>query len=828
MVGAAILSTGCDPVGCSSDGDCPADSICNQTLEICLPSHDAPPPPPSPPPKIGSLRVNWTVDGAPARTGCANGDVATVAISFTDDPATLNAPCLDGQAVVPVVSIGVHHVVVTPHHGDGHCFNSGGGNCTNVTQAVTVDATTTATISVALVATAQVTVSWTLDGLVPDTRICRTLDTATVHVALTPGTGPAITLDVPCENGGAGFVNVPTFESYAVHADVVRPGGGIPTSLVSAPFYLDPGQSFTVPTLGFVFDQGRIGALHVTWTVNGVAPTPSSPGACTAIDAEHVELSYPADDQEPRCDEGQATLTAVATGTYVLISILRDGNNGALDSSSTEFTVTPNATTELALAFTSNVPGIAISPKPASTTTLGALTFSALVFGLPNTAVTWSVDESVTDFTGGRISAAGVYTAPAMPGTYHVRASSQADPAKFDVSAVTVAVGCMEALPVLSPVVSPREFLNVGKVPVKVDSLGRPVVAWIEYAPYVAYVARYESGAWTLLGSAGLPLGGTGGPAFVDLAIDSHDRPVAAYEVRNTTSGVNEIHVAVWNGVSAWTELPLPVPQGTSNNGFALTLDTGDQPVLALARNLPSRPLRDIEAARWTGTGWSLVTGIYKTALDLVSLPDVVVDSAGDITVAWTEDVAGVNKPFAYKVSGPGTGLLPTPDTGITDRLQGPVLAFDSSGKLNMAWSNWPDPNPNGISDGLEVSTYDGPGWTQRGTSLPGVSEVVVPEHNFGNNSSPHRLVKDLDTGQLAAATIATANAFAAVYEYDGRSSWPMVCAPVPDAEQSDDVAINLDATGLAYDPVHHVWVIAAASANMAAKYRLFVARVHL
>lgn len=65
------------------------------------------------------------------------------------------------------------------------------------------------------------------------------------------------------------------------------------------------------------------------------------------------------------------------------------------------------------------------------------------------------------------------------------------------------------------------------------------------------------------------------------------------------------------------------------------------------------------------------------------------------------------------------------------------------------------------------------------------------------------------------------------MYEYDGQSSWPMVCAPVPDAEHSDDVAINLDATGLAYNPVHHLWVIAAASANMAANHRLFVARVH-
>lgn len=50
--------------------------------------------------------------------------------------------------------------------------------------------------------------------------------------------------------------------------------------------------------------------------------------------------------------------------------------------------------------------------------------FSALVTGTSDTAVTWEVVE---ESAGGAVSAAGLYTAPAAIGTFHVRAVSRAD-----------------------------------------------------------------------------------------------------------------------------------------------------------------------------------------------------------------------------------------------------------------------------------------------------------------------------------------------------------------------------------------------------------------
>jgi len=56
------------------------------------------------------------------------------------------------------------------------------------------------------------------------------------------------------------------------------------------------------------------------------------------------------------------------------------------------------------------------------------------VTGAVNTAVTWRVQEA----GGGSVTNAGLYTAPAVAGTFHVLATSQADPTKTGTATVTV------------------------------------------------------------------------------------------------------------------------------------------------------------------------------------------------------------------------------------------------------------------------------------------------------------------------------------------------------------------------------------------------------
>ncbi len=86
---------------------------------------------------------------------------------------------------------------------------------------------------------------------------------------------------------------------------------------------------------------------------------------------------------------------------------------------------------------------IAVVVSPSSATLqLGATQqFASTVTGTCNTAVIWSVQEGNS---GGTVTTTGLYTAPQTPGTYHVVATSVADPGTS--AAATVSVTASPAL----------------------------------------------------------------------------------------------------------------------------------------------------------------------------------------------------------------------------------------------------------------------------------------------------------------------------------------------------------------------------------------------
>ena len=76
---------------------------------------------------------------------------------------------------------------------------------------------------------------------------------------------------------------------------------------------------------------------------------------------------------------------------------------------------------------------ISIDPATATLDACKAQVFTATVTGTTNTAVTWTVVEA-----GGGTVTNGIYTAPQTAGTYHVLATSVADPAKTVQGTITV------------------------------------------------------------------------------------------------------------------------------------------------------------------------------------------------------------------------------------------------------------------------------------------------------------------------------------------------------------------------------------------------------
>jgi hypothetical protein len=78
---------------------------------------------------------------------------------------------------------------------------------------------------------------------------------------------------------------------------------------------------------------------------------------------------------------------------------------------------------------------VAVAPPSAGVNACRSLAFTADVAGAPDRTVTWSVAEA----GGGTVGASsGVYTAPSTEGTYHVVATSNADPTRRATAEVTV------------------------------------------------------------------------------------------------------------------------------------------------------------------------------------------------------------------------------------------------------------------------------------------------------------------------------------------------------------------------------------------------------
>lgn len=144
-------------------------------------------------------------------------------------------------------------------------------------------------------------------------------------------------------------------------------------------------------------------AATVVNAANGAVDWAVAPAGCGAITAAGV-YTAPA---------GAAVCTVVATSQ-----------------------ADPTKSDAATVTVTAPVPVVVtVAPSPGAVDACRTLTFAATVTGTTDTRVTWSVQEGAA---GGAITAAGVYTAPSTAGTYHVVATSRADPARSAVVPVTV------------------------------------------------------------------------------------------------------------------------------------------------------------------------------------------------------------------------------------------------------------------------------------------------------------------------------------------------------------------------------------------------------
>jgi hypothetical protein len=128
---------------------------------------------------------------------------------------------------------------------------------------------------------------------------------------------------------------------------------------------------------------------------------------------------------------------------------------------------------------------VAILPASAGVATLASVAFSAAVTGTADTRVAWSIEEGAP---GGSVSAAGLYTAPAAPGTYHVVATALADATRKAAAPVAVSPpGAIDQSILPAEYRTPWNPGIPGGIPADDDPV-RPATVWLPAGnPYAGY-----------------------------------------------------------------------------------------------------------------------------------------------------------------------------------------------------------------------------------------------------------------------------------------------------------------------------------------------------
>jgi hypothetical protein len=174
---------------------------------------------------------------------------------------------------------------------------------------------------------------------------------------------------------------------------------------------------------------------------------------------------------------------------------------------------------------------VSVSPDHAACNVGGKVQFTATVSGSSNSTVTWSVVEG----GGGAVTNNGLYTAPGVPGTYHVKAVSQADPNASGVATVEVSDNADHSVQVS---ISPSQLKPGEKATLQADvaNTASDSVVWQVSGGTVddpsknpcQYTAGSTPGSYTITATS--TEYGTKASGNVDIIADVTERALVVYE----------------------------------------------------------------------------------------------------------------------------------------------------------------------------------------------------------------------------------------------------------------------------------------------------------
>ena len=177
------------------------------------------------------------------------------------------------------------------------------------------------------------------------------------------------------------------------------------------------GAAFSACSSG---QESRSGALDIS-----PAASEAAPGDVVKFQAAQgssaLAVAWAVQEQQGGTIDAAGNYTAPdAEGTYHIVATAR----ASAAAASAEVRVRQRSTS-----------GVSLSPHTATIAAGASVAFTVQLTAPVSGGVTWSVEEGSA---GGTISADGVYAAPETGGTFHVLATSAADPTKMDRATLTV------------------------------------------------------------------------------------------------------------------------------------------------------------------------------------------------------------------------------------------------------------------------------------------------------------------------------------------------------------------------------------------------------
>jgi len=202
----------------------------------------------------------------------------------------------------------------------------------------------------------------------------------------------------------------------------------------------------TITTAGVYTAPAKAG----TYTVRATSVADASKSASSLVTVRDVEVQLDRTTASVST-AGSTTFSATVTGTTASSAVtwsVQEGATGGSITAAGVYTAPTTGGTYTVVATSVADPSkkasasvtvvavvVAVSPSTITLDQGATTTLVATVSGTPETDVTWSVDGGGTN---GAITTAGVYTAPAIAGTFTVRATSTADATKSGTATVTV------------------------------------------------------------------------------------------------------------------------------------------------------------------------------------------------------------------------------------------------------------------------------------------------------------------------------------------------------------------------------------------------------